>query len=338
MYGICRCDRRGKRDYNQPWKEILQMSGVRIGLCSLVWLLLCCLILFMAPVHTRFEWECGPLGDFSLKTITGRMVDASSWETDKQTALCRWLDPSDSILQLGGNIGASCTIADRIVKRESGRVACVEPYKEIANVLAENKKANDANFGIIHGMITPGGAKNCKFAVNGCAKQKEAFAMRYKTPPANEEEEAERAAAQEKTDAACSRATITPVESGTEAIDKDAQVQCHSLQDVVNTHLNGRVSVLFADCEGCLPYVINHQDDFFLNHTENLRLVIFHDDHWNNPGDGERMKQYLQAWDFRPMQTRPVQVWCHNRFNRKKDCKIKTEWRFKHEISGGQNE
>merc|ERR1712224_248499 len=36
-------------------------------------------------------------------------------------------------------------------------------------------------------------------------------------------------------------------------------IECYGLEDVL-THMHGRITLLFADCEGCLPsFVANHR-------------------------------------------------------------------------------
>lgn len=89
---------------------------------------------------------------FKLETLEGVKKPNTSYEVDEQLLLYKYLKPSDSILQLGGNIGTSCILVDKILNSENN--VCVEPNPNIINTLTKNKELNKAKFKILDGVLT----------------------------------------------------------------------------------------------------------------------------------------------------------------------------------------
>ena len=51
---------------------------------------------------------------FKLYNLKGKLIKNSKWEFKEQKLLNKYLKPSDNVLQLGGNIGTSCILVDKI--------------------------------------------------------------------------------------------------------------------------------------------------------------------------------------------------------------------------------
>lgn len=96
---------------------------------------------------------------FSLFDFNNKIIKNNQWEYPEQSLLKKYVKPTDNVLQLGGNIGASCVLLDKILKKNIN--ICVEPNKLLINTLKKNKKLNNGNFTIINGVITE--KKDLKF-------------------------------------------------------------------------------------------------------------------------------------------------------------------------------
>jgi len=90
---------------------------------------------------------------FKLYNMKNEILDNTNWEYSEQLLMEKYLHKNDNILQLGGNIGASCIMADKILNKNNTNI-CVEPNAEIINTLDKNKKYTNSNFTIIKGIIT----------------------------------------------------------------------------------------------------------------------------------------------------------------------------------------
>jgi len=90
---------------------------------------------------------------FELYNLKGDRIKNVDWENDEQEALEKYLRSDDHVLQLGGNIGASCIYADKILGSQQINY-CVEPNPKIISVLKKNKDYHKANFEIIEGVIS----------------------------------------------------------------------------------------------------------------------------------------------------------------------------------------
>lgn len=99
----------------------------------------------------RFSNE---IPNFNLYDTNNKLIDSKNWEYKEQELLQKYLKKGDRILQLGANIGTSCIVADKLLNSEKDSVYCVEPNKNIIEILEKNKKLNNSNFNIINGILT----------------------------------------------------------------------------------------------------------------------------------------------------------------------------------------
>ena len=79
-------------------------------------------------------------------------VNNKQWEYNEQKTLLKYVKDGDRVLQLGGNIGASCITLSR--SRHLERNTCVEPNDKIIPILKKNVAQHAKHVEIIHGIIT----------------------------------------------------------------------------------------------------------------------------------------------------------------------------------------
>ena len=91
--------------------------------------------------------------NFKLYDINGNLIKNEAWEYSEQKLLIKYLKKTDNVLQLGGNIGASCIIADKLLNINNINI-CVEPNNKVINTLEKNKNYNNSKFKIIYGVIS----------------------------------------------------------------------------------------------------------------------------------------------------------------------------------------
>lgn len=109
--------------------------------------------LFLIFQKKKDNYEHFTIPSFNLYTIDGNQIPNTTWEYDEQIILSKYIKPTDNVLQLGGNIGASCICVDKLINPNNANI-CVEPNQRLINTLEHNKKINDSTFTIIHGIIT----------------------------------------------------------------------------------------------------------------------------------------------------------------------------------------
>jgi len=90
---------------------------------------------------------------FKLYDMKNELLENTNWEYGEQLLLEKYLNKNDNILQLGGNIGGSCIMADKILDKNNINI-CVEPNKEIIDTLHKNKKYTNSNYTIVEGIIS----------------------------------------------------------------------------------------------------------------------------------------------------------------------------------------
>lgn len=88
---------------------------------------------------------------FELIDIKGQKILNTNYEKKEQQYLLSYIKSDDVILSLGGNIGTSCILVDKLT---DGINVCVEPNKKVISTLEENKKLNSSRFKIINGVIS----------------------------------------------------------------------------------------------------------------------------------------------------------------------------------------
>lgn len=75
------------------------------------------------------------------------------FENDEIEAIRRFLDPSDHVLELGGFIGVTACIANRILLDPSKHVV-VEANPYIIDALKTNRAKNSCFFHVVHGLVS----------------------------------------------------------------------------------------------------------------------------------------------------------------------------------------
>ena len=177
--------------------------------------------------------EMGKLERFHLRTLGGSTILNTEWEVREQEILHDVLRDGDAILQLGGNIGASCVTAARS-KRLSSNV-CVEPSNALIDILRHNCRSDGVQ--VVHGII----AEDCagKRLTGGGGTAHNDWAAR-----------------------------VTSSGEG-------QSLTCHPLASVAP---KDGFSVLFADCEGCLPEFIDTYGSELREKHPQLRAVVFERD------------------------------------------------------------
>jgi len=91
--------------------------------------------------------------EFSLYNVDNELLKNTNWEYSEQLLLEKYVKKSDNVLQLGGNIGASCILLDKILNKTSNNI-CVEPNSKVIKTLYKNKKLNKCKFNILYGVIS----------------------------------------------------------------------------------------------------------------------------------------------------------------------------------------
>lgn len=92
------------------------------------------------------------LPQFSLEDASGKQLKNIDYELTEQILLNKYVSDKDSVLQLGGNIGTSCILVDKI--RNGGNNICVEPNESLIPLLKRNKKNTNSRFVIIDGILS----------------------------------------------------------------------------------------------------------------------------------------------------------------------------------------
>ena len=89
---------------------------------------------------------------FELEDNGGMKIKNTAYEVFEQILLNKYIAPNDSVLQLGGNIGTSCILVDKL--RDGGTNVCVEPNQGILRLLRKNKKKTNSRFVIVDGIVS----------------------------------------------------------------------------------------------------------------------------------------------------------------------------------------
>ena len=92
------------------------------------------------------------LPSFELEDVQGNMIQNKDYELTEQELLYKYVDENDSVLQLGGNIGTSCILVDKL--RPAGTNVCVEPNQSLISLLERNKKNTNSRFVIVDGILS----------------------------------------------------------------------------------------------------------------------------------------------------------------------------------------
>jgi FkbM family methyltransferase len=111
----------------------------------IVFIIIVCLFYIYENYNDKFK--------FKLYNINGQLINNENWEYSEQKLLIKYLKKTDNVLQLGGNIGASCIMVDKLLNRNNINI-CVEPNNKIINTLNKNKNYNKSKFIIVNGIIS----------------------------------------------------------------------------------------------------------------------------------------------------------------------------------------
>lgn len=92
--------------------------------------------------------------NFMLLQTNNEYIKNTEWEYPEQKTLLKYVKDGDRVLQLGGNIGASCIAVS--LQKDLEQNICVEPNNEIIDILRHNIKYNnvDDKITVINGIIT----------------------------------------------------------------------------------------------------------------------------------------------------------------------------------------
>ena len=96
---------------------------------------------------------------FKLFTYNGpphhseKLIMNYQYEVNEQALLNEYLLPDDRVLELGGNIGTSSILIDKILNNKKQHVT-VEPNLNIVKTLKRNKDLHNCNFEIVPGIIS----------------------------------------------------------------------------------------------------------------------------------------------------------------------------------------
>ncbi len=190
------------------------------------------------------------LPKYDLRTLSGSTIRNIDWELPEQEALHGLLRPGDAVLQLGGNIGASCVTAARAQTLAAN--VCVEPSDVLIPLLEQNCSKDAVE--VVHGIV----AENC--SGKRLSMLNDISENNY-------------------------GAEITRSGDG-------QHVKCHSLATIAP---KDGFTVLFADCEGCMPeFIDSYGAD--LQEKHRLRAIILErDGHASYAG----VDKWLQSNGFR---------------------------------------
>eukprot|EP00931_Biecheleriopsis_adriatica_P064376 TRINITY_DN39167_c0_g1_i1.p1 TRINITY_DN39167_c0_g1~~TRINITY_DN39167_c0_g1_i1.p1 ORF type:complete len:642 (+),score=110.43 TRINITY_DN39167_c0_g1_i1:89-2014(+) len=158
----------------------------------------------------------GQIPHFELKTLAGGKVSSLDWEADEQAIYWNLVNPGDTVLSLGGNIGGGCVLVNHILDDPSQQL-CVEPNPEIWATLQENKHMTGSSFQILKSVITE--------------KADELRMGLYNDDPKR-----------------LGSSVITSTSESTDSVPLTKM----SLQSAKSLLRSGRLDTVLADCEGCL--------------------------------------------------------------------------------------
>ena len=240
-----------------PKRRILVAFGCTVAIC--VWVLL---------LGGRIELVPRYAPAFVLREQNGYEVhstDRKAGEVFEQEVLFDFLQPGDRVINLGGAKGTSCIFIEKIVGRGATLVSaetstptaaphtlCVEPNTGLVETLNKNFESNGvSDIRILSGMFAS--TESCPQGL-----------------PVVDTVGSEQLAG---------KTFIQKYGTATFEVER-----CFSLEYVQSIFQGQGPTVLFADCEGCLPLILKHNPSML--HDPKLRLVIFERDGASSTTDG----------------------------------------------------
>jgi len=193
--------------------------------------------------------------DFKLYNLYGDLISNKEHEFREQRALRKVLLPSDCVLELGGNIGCS-TIAINSILSDKSQHVTLEPIPELFQVLNKNISFHKCGGAILKGYL--GKESGRTFRTLG-SRDKNLFSSRE--IPAR------------------GRKLSVKSEDQSRRTAPFYHPDSFTLPQLLE-HVNTPFSFLFADCEGCLPQIIQEYPELL----DNLRCLLFELDYHSGMG------------------------------------------------------
>jgi FkbM family methyltransferase len=210
---------------------------------------------------------------FELYNVEQTIISNKNYELYEQVLLYKYLDKEDIVLQLGGNIGTSCILVDKLVKNKDKQI-CVEPNKDIIKTLEKNKNLNGSKFIIINSIISEG---KCNFKKN----ELEGDDMKV---------------------------GVTFTSNDSEIQHKSSEISCISY-DEIEKIANTKINTLFLDCEGCACSFLDQYDDKLVN----INKIIIENDMKDICNYEEKVIPKLKKHNFKLKEGKLHQIWIKNK-------------------------
>ena len=129
--------------------KISKKYNLFIVIALILIVVLCLYITTRSSLHENFDNDV----QFQLYNLAGKLINNTDWEYPEQLILKKYIKKTDNVLQLGGNLGASCICVDKITNKDSVNI-CVEPNFKVIDTLKKNKSTNKCEFEILYGVIS----------------------------------------------------------------------------------------------------------------------------------------------------------------------------------------
>lgn len=200
---------------------------------------------------------------FELYSKNGDKIINTDFEYPEQILLYKYLESNDIVLQLGGNIGTSCILADKILSNKDKQV-CVEPNKDMIEVLEKNKRFNNANFKVINGILSN---KTCFYKKSEYKNDLMKLGVSYHHENAEFDK--------------------------FKSLEQDLNVKCFDFYEIEKS-LNDKINVLFFDCEGCACEFL----EMYENSLENITKIFIEQDQKNTCDYSKKVFPLLIKYNF----------------------------------------
>lgn len=102
----------------------------------------------------RFPRDTDVMHNFWLRDTRGQTIRNTNHEAHEQFVVHRFLRPDDTVIELGGGIGANSVQINLTLGGETKtRHFVVEPQRELVELIRENGRANGCRFRVLHGVL-----------------------------------------------------------------------------------------------------------------------------------------------------------------------------------------
>ncbi len=226
--------------------------------------------------------------EFELYNLEGDLKSNRTHEWGEQRALHNLLKPTDCVLELGGNIGCSTIVIDSILRDKSNHVT-FEPISHIAATLKKNMELHNCKNSLCEGYLSS--TKGKVFRAFGKWDRGLYASRELEVHPHK----------------SFSRKIKSPKKPNLET-DALYYPSNFTLEDV-SSYVSKPFSFLFADCEGCLPFVMKEYPSLL----DNLRCILFERDYHSNHSEDiyTELTNTLEARGFiiSPHYNTDIQAW-----------------------------